>query len=124
MDSRALQLQSPSEGFAMKVSSLIAVVLLGMWTSQAVAGLVDSFGIVLKQTVSNGVPGPGAGNLEAAGASDVYTFTVDPGTSVYFQELSGGCNILWRCVDSTGTILFNNNAICVTDPGTQLLEQG
>lgn len=49
---------------------LACVFALATFTSsRAHAGLVDQFPITLKQTVSDGVPGPGAGNIEATGAS-------------------------------------------------------
>ena len=36
-----------------------------------------------------GFPGAGAGNIEANGAEDVYTFTVGAGQRVYFDALTG-----------------------------------
>ncbi|MCI0674842.1 MAG: hypothetical protein L0Y42_03585 [Phycisphaerales bacterium] len=84
----------------------------------------DVFSINLKQTVSNGVPGLGAGNIEEPGAFDQYTFAVEPGTLVYFDELSSAnCSLLWKCTAPDSTVLFNNNNICTTDPGSFLLEQ-
>lgn len=89
----------------------------------AADGLVETFSISVGDTVSDGVPDAGAGNLERIGSSDVYTFSVDRPTLVYFDEVSGACGIVWRCVAPDKTVLFNNNALCITDPGEFLLDQ-
>lgn len=90
--------------------------------SPANAG-ADQFTIGLKETVSNGVPGPGAGNIERPGASDVYELSISEPTSVYFAELSGGCSIVWGCTSPSGVSIFANNAICVTNPGAKFLSE-
>ncbi|HRQ74468.1 MAG TPA: hypothetical protein PK098_00955 [Phycisphaerales bacterium] len=89
----------------------------------AADGLVETFSINVGDTVSNGVPEPGAGNLERIGSSDVYTFSVDRPTLVYFDEISGSCSILWRCVAPDETVLFTNNNTCISDPGSFFLDQ-
>lgn len=85
-------------------------------------GIAESFSINVGDTVSNGVPEPGAGNLERVGSSDVYTFSVDRPTLVYFDELSGSCSIYWRCEAPDGSVLFNNDPMCTGDPGLFLLD--
>jgi hypothetical protein len=50
----------------------------------------ETFDYALGETVSDGVPSPGAGNLESAGASDRYRFTVPAGgAKVKFEQLTG-----------------------------------
>src|SRR6185295_15399438 len=45
----------------------------------------QTFAITIGSTVTNSVPGPGAGNLELAGANDIYTFTGTSNQLVYFR---------------------------------------
>jgi hypothetical protein len=86
----------------------------------------DQFTIGLGQTVSNGKPGPGAGNVEKDGAHDIYLFSAKPGQMVYIQvtpepKLSG--NVTWRLIDSSGSKLFDTCLAC-TEPGVQTLDAG
>src|SRR5206468_2901795 len=76
-------------------------------------------------TVTNGVPGPGAGNIETPGTHDIYTFTAAAGQKVYFQLLGGspGLNVNWRVVDQAGNQLFNDG-IPGNDPGVYPLNRG
>jgi len=87
----------------------------------------DEFSIMIGSVVSNGAPGPGAGNIEAAGATDVYTFSATPGQKVYFDEQSGNCfsAIHWKCADSDGILIFNEQlgGLC-TDAGAKTLQRG
>ncbi|MFN2137841.1 MAG: hypothetical protein ACK2UK_17935 [Candidatus Promineifilaceae bacterium] len=68
----------------------------------------DVFSISIGDTVSDGVPGPGAGNLEAPGATDVYTFDGAAGDRVEFDWLSGS-NVLigWRLQAPDSAVLFD-----------------
>lgn len=83
----------------------------------------QTFEISLEQTVSNGVPAPGAGNLEEPASIDRYELEAFAGTTVYFQELSGGCGINWKATSPTGVVLFVDANMCVTDPGEKLLTE-
>lgn len=69
----------------------------------------EAFTINIGDTVSNGVPAPGAGNLEAPGAIDVYTFDGIAGQEVIFDWLSGS-NVLigWQLGAPNGTMLFDS----------------
>ena len=92
-----------------------------------VANIVDPvqhFVIGLEEVVSDGMPAPGAGNLEEPGAIDVYTFTAAAGTEVFFDELGGGCDIAWECVDAGGATVFSDNGLCLMDPGIHTLALG
>lgn len=83
----------------------------------------DVFEISLKDVVADGVPGPGAGNIEEPGARDVYTFQGTTGQELYFDELSGGCGIAWMVEAPDGSILFSDNGLCAGDPQEFILEQ-
>lgn len=55
---------------------------------------VDQFTTIdFGDTVSDGVPGPSAGNIEAPGEVDVYTFDAVAGQKAIFNWLSGS-NVL------------------------------
>jgi RHS repeat-associated protein len=66
------------------------------------------FSIAVGETVANGVPAPGAGNLEVPGEQDIYTFQVAPGTPVYFEDLGAVQPLDWNVFDESGTLLFND----------------
>ncbi len=91
-----------------------------------------SFAIVLGQTVTTNVPGPGAGVIESAGGQDVYTFTVPAGKAVYFDELTGyNCDgkLRWQCIGSKGEQVFDEQfgavGPCDTrDVGMRILTNG
>jgi hypothetical protein len=102
-----------------------AIALTAVLTAPtAWAAGIDQFTIALEQTVADGVPGPGAGNIEVAGGSDEYTLTVAAGIEVYFDELSGPCGIGWSCVDANGDTVFDDNGFCSGDPGLHVLTLG
>ena len=74
---------------------------------QAPAG--EAFAITVGVTVSDGVPAPGAGNLEAPGATDTYTFDAGTGTAAVFDALSASTNVVrWALVAPDGTELFDS----------------
>ncbi|TVQ51238.1 MAG: hypothetical protein EA377_13075 [Phycisphaerales bacterium] len=83
----------------------------------------DEFVIELEDVVSDGVPGPGAGNIEQPGSIDRYTLSINTPTLVFFDELAGPCNIQWRCIAPDGSLLFNNDVMCSNDPGLRMLDQ-
>jgi hypothetical protein len=58
----------------------------------------------------NGTPADGAGNIEAVGSLDIYTFTATPGDLVTFDSLGSSPGIRWRLRDSSGssTPIFDN----------------
>jgi hypothetical protein len=65
------------------------------------------FDVSLPLTVSNGVPGPGAGNLETKASQDEYRFTVAAGQSVYVDALQcpDYAYLLWALVNDAGTTI-------------------
>lgn len=74
----------------------------------ALAGALDTFPLPFGTVVSNGVPGAGAGNIEALGNVDQYTFNGTAGQKLFFDELSFGCNVPnWVLTGPTG-VVFND----------------
>ncbi|GIG28396.1 beta strand repeat-containing protein [Cellulomonas marina] len=59
----------------------------GFTIQPATAG-PQTFPITLGATVKDGVPGPGAGNLEGPGAVDTYTFTATAGDRIGYTSLA------------------------------------
>ncbi len=100
-------------------TAFVAAALVG--AEAAGMGSVDTFAIGLEQPVSNGVPGRGAGNIETVGSVDVYELAITEPTSVYFDEVGGGCAVVWSCVSPTGADLFHSDPMCVGDPGVRVL---
>src|SRR5439155_96227 len=67
----------------------------------------NQFAINIGDTISNGVPGPGAGNIESAGVDDDYTFTAQPGHRIFpYATLFRSNRILWKLFDPAGRELF------------------
>ena len=68
----------------------------------------ELFAISTGDTVSAGVPGPGAGDLEGPGSTDVYSFAGTTGQGVSFDHL-GGSNVAlgWRLIAPDGSELFD-----------------
>ena len=84
------------------------------WT---VDTLGQTFAYTVGNTVSNGVPAAGAGNIEAAGASDTYTFTGTAGQKVFVDQLSAtSCSLTWSLTGPGGATVFASRGIC-GDPG-------
>ena len=83
----------------------------------------DTFTIAIGDTVSNGVPGPGAGNIEVAGASNVYSFSATAGQQVYFDgnPLGGSASgVRWTLRDPSNNVIFQNFFIS-SDGGAETL---
>ncbi len=86
----------------------------------------QQFTIAVGDTITNNVPGPGAGLVETPGVQDIYTFTATPGQRVYFQLL-GEYDPFdfknWTLRDQTGERIFSEgfNAF---EPGAFTLTRG
>ena len=50
------------------------------------------FAIEIGDIVADGLPEPGAGNIETPGVTKRYEINVEPGTAVYFDEQGGDCS--------------------------------
>ena len=83
----------------------------------------QTFQIAIGDTVAEGAPGPGAGNIETPGVFDVYSFEATPGQSVFF-DLQAGANgkVRWTLSDAGGNVIFDR--LLNQDRGTHTLEAG
>ncbi len=66
----------------------------------------DIFNLPLNVTITNGVPGLGAGILETPGKVDVFNFTTTPGQTLYFNDLGADPNIDWGLYDTNNVQIF------------------
>ena len=86
----------------------------------------DTFTINVGDAIGRDTPGPGAGNIEAAGAHDIYNFTLTESQSITFQikqPPQTNDTINWRLVDEQGNEIFNTCLQC-GDQGPFTLEAG
>jgi|GEM_PF-1647902 len=86
----------------------------------------QNFTINLGDTISNGLPATGAGNIETAGARDIYTFTASPGQIIYFEDRgsSNYRNLRYDVYDSQGNLLFGEWLGGDQEVGRQVLARG
>lgn len=75
------------------------------------------FPIAIEQTISNGNPAPGAGNLEEPGSQDTYLVDLIAGEAIFVDELTGGCGLQWRMTSPSGALIFDDAVFCNFDPG-------
>jgi hypothetical protein len=72
----------------------------------------QTFPLTIGETISNGVPAPGAGRLEVAGAEDRYTFNATAGDLVFFESLIQDAafkqNLRWQLTRPNGLTLFSS----------------
>ena len=72
----------------------------------------QTFPYTLGTTVSDGVPAPGAGRLEVAGAEDNYTFTAAANDLVFFESIAQDPafknSLRWELIKPSGTALFSS----------------
>ncbi|MGI8806942.1 MAG: hypothetical protein ACR2KK_03700, partial [Acidimicrobiales bacterium] len=79
--------------------------------------VAQSFGYTVGNTVSNGVPAAGAGNIETPGAVDTYTFTGTAGQKVFVDYITpSACGLNWRLTGPANATVFASRGIC-SDPG-------
>ena len=78
----------------------------GIYSFQLLAVTVDEFAIAFGDIVSDGMPGPSAGNIEAPGATDVYTFTGTAGLEAIFDLLGSTLDTFWTLTAPDGDVLF------------------
>ncbi len=85
----------------------------------------QTFAISVGQSVSNGVPSAGAGNIESPGVQDRYTFSVGAGGArLYFQVTSNGCGCRWSARSSSGSYEHGFAQQVLSDVGTAFYTQG
>ena len=82
----------------------------------------ESFAIAIGDSVSDGVPGVGAGNIEAPGARDVYTFSGTVGDVIFFDEqgVSGPLFLDYEIIDPTSSVLVSDG-LGSAEPGLIVL---
>lgn len=68
--------------------------------------VLQTFAIAIGDTVANGTPGPGAGNLHTSTALDVYSFTASPAQTLFFAALNTASTSYWQLLDETGLEVF------------------
>jgi hypothetical protein len=88
----------------------------------------NEFDIAIGDTVSNGIPGAGAGNIEIPGSRDIYRFNATAGQQVYFDVIEIEINTLLTLIDPSGEQVFEHSTNCIgagcADPKIFTLEQG
>jgi hypothetical protein len=85
----------------------------------------QTFAYTLGQTVSDGVPAPGAGNLEQVGSEDHYTFTVPTGGRQLLYEQLAGYKSYDLVNASTGAVIrhgYGNSTQMDLEAGSYRLE--
>ncbi len=106
----------------MKTHFTIAMLISTLCVTVTQAQSIDEFVIGLEEEVSEGVPGPGAGSIEEPGALDIYTFTVNAGTEVFFHEVwQNNINLRWKCEDPNEAELFDSQ-FGFANPGQMTLD--
>jgi hypothetical protein len=100
--------------------------LASMFFLTASAALAETFSIQVGDTVSDGVPGPGAGRIEVQTGTDIYTFTATAGQLVFFEEISFASTfqgrLMWEVKSPTAKRVFNAY-FDGSNPGRQLLPE-
>jgi hypothetical protein len=86
----------------------------------------QQFAISIGDTISNGVPGAGAGNIESPGVKDIYTFSGAAGQQVFFDIVAVANELTfvnWKLTAPDGTVLFDRIFNCCggSDPGVVTL---
>ena len=95
-------------------------------TLDAAPATKGAFAISIGSTLSEGMPGPGAGMIESPGAEDVYRFSAVPNQRVYFRVLEFGKGmsyINWQLTGPDEQEVFDQCLGC-GDPGVQTLTRG
>jgi hypothetical protein len=74
----------------------------------------QAFNVMLPATISNGVPGAGAGNLETKASKDVYTFGITSGQSVYVDDQTcfGSVFFAWTLVSVSSGATVASSTLC------------
>jgi hypothetical protein len=69
----------------------------------------DKFEIAIGDEIADGVPGPGAGNIETPGTKDIYTFEASQGQTIFIQtlDLEATDDIAMVLIDSNGNKVKN-----------------
>ncbi|HOW68094.1 MAG TPA: Ig-like domain-containing protein [Candidatus Paceibacterota bacterium] len=105
---------------------LVHAALASLLFLTATVARAETFAIHIGDTVSDGIPGPGAGRIEERTATDLYTFTATAGQLVFFEELSVANtfqgHLIWEVKSPTGKRVFSAY-FDGTNPGRQVLPE-
>ena len=85
----------------------------------------DRIDLTIGDSVGEGVPTAGAGNIESPGAADGYTFSAEPGQKVFLdvKEVTGLTFVDLQLVGPGGELL-HEFCLGYGDPGTLALDRG
>lgn len=75
----------------------------------------NRFPISIGETITNGVPGPGAGNIEEPGGVDIYTFQGEANQRIYldlFGVAAGLSSVDWQLIAPDGDEIFGQPLNC------------
>jgi hypothetical protein len=84
-----------------------------------------AFALKIGDRIEDGVPGQGAGHIEAPGSRDVYIFAAAAGQRVYFRMLGHTKDmgaLEWKLRDPDGASVFETR-LTYTEPGVQVLRK-
>jgi hypothetical protein len=86
----------------------------------------DEFTISVGDVISDGVPAPGAGNIELPGVQDIYRFTATAGQQIFFEQqgVTGVSSIGWTLQAPNGIVLFDTCLGCSNPPVQTLTQAG
>jgi hypothetical protein len=86
----------------------------------------DEFTISVGDVISDGVPAPGAGNIELLGVQDIYRFTATAGQQIFFEQqgVTGVSSIGWTLQAPNGIVLFDTCLGCSNPPVQTLTQAG
>jgi hypothetical protein len=112
---------------AIGIAAVVAVVLAN--DVRDVQAVDQNFALGFDHQVSNGTidgaAAPGAGNIEAGGDRDIYSFTVPANTEIFIETFSvtSSGTLRWTLAPTSGPPVFANTFIS-NDPGRLLLTAG
>ena len=85
----------------------------------------QTFTIATGDTISNGNPAAGAGNIESPGSTDRYTFTIAAGGARIHQALlTDNCSCTWSLRATNGSLEHGYPATALNDVGPTWLPAG
>jgi uncharacterized repeat protein (TIGR01451 family) len=80
----------------------------GTTSTDTAPPFADVFPIALGDTITPDQPAPGAGEIETAGATDVYQFDARSGDGIYLDASANcGTGLTWNLYDPNGNVVFD-----------------
>lgn len=88
-------------------------------------GIVQIFELEPGKVVSDGVPQPGAGNIEVPDAADIYVLQLDDEQTLFFDAQGETAPLLWELAMREGDLIFPFTRLRTgEDPGEYTLAAG